>query len=419
MAIVKQDKFIFSDLNENNNKFWYIELHDNGLVVTKYGRVGFSGQETSFPSGGQHFYDKKIKEKTKKGYTPLRTVDAGPSSSSKIVSNSSLHTIVHNQIAKGKPQLSKLIQRLVDANVHNITSSTNITYNSSTGLFSTPLGIVTQDAIDEARNLLVQIKKALKQNDDDTMGAPVNQYLRLIPQNIGMRRMRAMEIFPDDDSIKKQGDILDSLEASYAAVLSKPKDDTSDTPEEKVFEVELDILTDNRERDRLEANYEKTKKQMHGYGSVKVKEIYKVVIVNMQTAFEKSGKQLGSIQEVYHGTSQANLLSILKSGLKVSPPSTAYIAGKMFGNGIYGAIDSSKSLGYTFGKWGGSRAESGWLFICDFAMGKIHEPSGTCSRPPAGYDSVWARAKKTGLYHDELIVYRDFQCNVKYLLECK
>lgn len=417
---IKEEKFILADLGENSNKYWYIELHDDDLVVTKYGRVGFSGQESNFPSAGQSFYDKKIKEKTKKGYSPLRTVDAGATASTKTVSNSSLHSLVHKQIAKGNPQLSKLIQRLVDANVHNITSSTNITFNSATGLFSTPLGIVTQDAIDEARELLVEIKRALKRSDNKAMSDPVNQYLRLVPQNIGMRRMKPIEVFPDDDAIKKQGDILDSLAASYSAMLVKPTDAKKDTPpEEKVFEVELDVLSDNRERDRLESNYENTKKRMHGYDSIKVKEIYKVVIVNMHTEFEKRGKALGKIQEVYHGTSQANLLSILKSGLKISPPSTAYIAGKMFGNGIYGAIDSSKSLGYTYGRWGGSSSDSGWLFICDFAMGNIYEPSSTCSRPPTGYDSVWARASKVGLHHDELIVYKDHQVTVKYLLECK
>jgi poly [ADP-ribose] polymerase len=129
--------------------------------------------------------------------------------------------------------------------------------------------------------------------------------------------------------------------------------------------------------------------------------------------------KLGNVTEVYHGTSQANLLSILKSGLKTSPPSSAYIAGKMFGNGIYGAINSSKSLGYTFGRWGGSQGDSGWLFVCDFAMGKIHEPHGTCSRPAAGCDSVWAKSHKCGLNHDELIVYRNNQVNIRYLLECK
>lgn len=138
----------------------------------------------------------------------------------------------------------------------------------------------------------------------------------------------------------------------------------------------------------------------------------------MDEAFSQKGEKLGNIEQVFHGTSEANLLSILKSGLKVSPPSTAFIAGKMFHNGIYGAKESSKALGYTLGRWGGSTSSFGWIFICNFAMGKTYDPV-HAGAPPNGYDSVWARAKKCGLYHDELVVYKNEQVQITHLLECK
>lgn len=50
-------------------------------------------------------------------------------------------------------------------------------------------------------------------------------------------------------------------------------------------------------------------------------------------------------------------------------------------------------------------------------MGKIFETKTTCSKPNK-YDSVWAKAGGN-LYNDELIVYRNSQVNIKYLLECK
>ena len=232
-------------------------------------------------------------------------------------------------------------------------------------------------------------------------------------------KFRVENIFPDLDSVKKQLDILDSLEASYKAVTSSVAGDKTSQPGdlEKVFEVELDILQNQVEQDRLTKWYHDSMKSMHGYGHVKIQQIYSVKIVEMDKAF---CSKVGNVTEVFHGTSQANVLSILKSGLKCSPPSTAYIAGKAFGNGTYGAVNSSKSLGYTFGGWGGSSSgDSGWLFVCDFAMGKYYEPTSTCSRPPTGYESIWAKAKKAGLYHDELIVYRDNAVNIKYLIECK
>ena len=50
-------------------------------------------------------------------------------------------------------------------------------------------------------------------------------------------------------------------------------------------------------------------------------------------------------------------------------------------------------------------------------MGKIYETRYSCSKP-SGYDSVWAKAGG-GLANDELIVYRNKQVKIKYLLECK
>jgi poly [ADP-ribose] polymerase len=374
-----------------------------------------SMQSKEFPSAGETFLLKKEREKLKKGYVYPKTIGNVAKDASKVVATNSLEVIAKQQLAKNNnPQLSKLIDRLVKANIHNITSHTNIKYNAGTGLFQTPLGIITKEGIDEARNLLVEIKKSLKK--ESNLKTLASQYLMIIPQDIGVK-FDVKAIFPDDDAIQKQANILDSLEASYQSVVSNPvADDGKPAPVEKVFEVDLDVLNDDKERKRLVDYYESSKKRMHGYDHVKVREIFAVKIHDMDKGFNRS---LAPIQEVYHGTSQANLLSILKSGLKVSPPSTAYIAGKMFGNGIYGAINSSKSLGYTYGRWGGSSGDSGWLFVCDFAMGKIHRPNGTCSHPASGCDSVWAESKRCGLHHDELIIYKNNQVNVKYLLECK
>ena len=417
MAITKSITLIMADVEDNNNKQWIGELHDNGDVITKWGRVGYPLQSKTFPSAGEAFLLKKEKEKTKKGYIYPKTVNSSISGATKVVAKNSLEMIAKQQLAKSHPQLNTLIDRLVKANIHNITSHTNITFNADSGLFQTPLGIVTQEGIDEARNLLVEIKKGMSK--PESLKKVVSQYLMIIPQDVGMKIDIRM-LFPDDDAIQKQNDILDSLEASYKSVMSNPvKDSGGPTELEKIFEVDLDICNDKKERDRLIHFYESTKKRMHGYDHIKVREIYAVKVYEMHNAFEKEGRPMGNIKEVFHGTSQANLLSILKSGLKVSPPSTAYIAGKMFGNGLYGAINSFKSLGYTFGRWGGSSSgDSGWLFICDFAMGKTYSPTRT-GPPPSGYDSIWADANKVGLNHDELIVYKNHQVTIKYLLECK
>lgn len=409
--LIEEVNLVKSEIGENANKWWRGQLFDDDKVKAFWGRVGASGENGEW-DGGKRYLDKKVKEKIKKGYTHAKTVTSTMTQSAGVTS--SLQLLAQQELAKNNPTLSKLIDRLVASNIHNITSNTNITFNSANGLFQTPLGIVTPAGVTEARDMLVEVKKALEKRNKKSLVKLTSEYVRIIPQKVG-RIFTIESVFPDIDSIQKQSDILDSLEASYKSLTAN----TGTTSSSKVFEVELDVLMDNNEIRRLTDEFEKTKSVQHGYNHIKIQNIYTVQINDMFDAFSTKGKPLGSIKEVYHGTSQANVLSILKSGLKTAPPSTAYIAGKMFGNGIYGAIQSSKSLGYTFGRWGASSADTGWLFICDFAMGKIDEPTGHCSRPSAGYDSVWAKAKKCNLYHDELIVYRNEQVNVKYLIECK
>ncbi len=413
-----------------HNKVWYGELYDNDDVITRWGRVGYDLQSKTFSGVGEGFLLKKKAEKLKgksggdSVYTEAKVVDASTSTigaaKAPTVAVNNLHEIAKSQLLKSShPVLDKLIERLVKSNVHKITSSTNITLNDATGLFQTPLGIVTPDAISEARTILADTLPYVRKGTYGTaLDQLVAKYLRLIPQNIGMK-FNVRNILPDVSAVQKQGDILDSLEASYKAITTvKPSADGKKpaTPEQ-VFQVDLDVAS-AKDAARLEAWYENSKKSAHGYDRIKVRNVFRVKINEMENNFQKSDIK---IIETFHGTSEANCLSILKSGLKTSPPSTAAIAGKMWGNGIYGAINSSKSLGYTFGRWGQSSGESGWLFICQFALGTVHYPKGygNCSRPPSGHNSVWATVKNTGLNHDEIIIYENSRCNVTHLLECK
>jgi poly [ADP-ribose] polymerase 2/3/4 len=415
--VIKKYELIMTEAQSNNNKFWRGILYDDGTGCSEWGRVGYDANVTPYPS--HTVVEKKMKEKIKKGYTELKIVSDGPvaSNGGSAVRNADLHAIARSELLKsGNSQLERIIKRFVDSNVHKITANTQITYNSTTGLFATPLGIVTGDGLVEARNILAQLAPIVRNHKyGANADALLSKYLRIIPQNIGMKKFSAESILPDDNAIQKQSDLIDSLESSYQALqTAKPAATPGTAPKEQVFKVDFDIMSDVRERQRLTNYFERSKKSMHNYDNVRVKEIYQVTIHEMHNGF---ARPLGNIKEVFHGTSQANCLSILKSGLKVSPPSTAAIAGKMFGNGVYGAINSTKSLGYTFGRWGqGSSSDSGWLFICDFAMGKQYDVHSSCTGAPRGYDSVWAHAGHS-LYNDELIVYRNNQVTIKALIE--
>ena len=404
----------------NSYKYWNAKLYDDGNWSAEWGRVGCENPDSGTWNESKKSLDSMFRSKLKKGYTEQKTIGEAVASASSgaTVKNTDLHAIAKAQIlTTSSPVLDRLIKRFVDANVHKITSSTQITYNTTTGLFTTPLGIVTMDGLTEARNLLAKIAPRVRARKYGTDTDKILcDYLRIIPQALGMKRFSTETVIPDDNAVQKQNDLIDSLESSYQAMTTTPATKTASTkPQEQVFKVDLDVLKDAAERARLEKFFETSKKHQHGYDNVRVREIFKVVIHDMANGFEA---KTAPIKEVFHGTSQANCLSILKSGLKVSPPSTAAIAGKMFGNGIYGAINSTKSLGYTFNRWGqGGVGDAGWLFVCDFAMGKIYSTQSSCDKP-SGHDSVWAKAGYS-LANDELIVYRNSQATIKYLLECK
>lgn len=410
--IKEKVRLVFSDLKNNSYKFWDGELYDDGRVVSVYGVVGAKNpQINDYGVKGESFFRSKIREKERKGYTHAKVILDAPTSAP--VSKASLADIALKQIKISDDSLKALITRLANSNVHKITSSTSISFDN--GVFQTPLGIVTHDGISEARLLLDWFFKNIKKNKTDAFNERIDDYLKIIPRPKG-GGLQYENIFPTTDAVQKESDVLDALENSVELAL-KPKDDTDSTVEEKVFNLSMALVTDPKVIKRITDWYTSTNKAMHNYLNVKIRNIYEIDIVDYNKNFKSS---VGNIQEVWHGSSSANILSILKSGLQPSPPSTAAIAGKMFLNGVYGSKTSSKSLGYTLGRWGQSYGDSGWLIVCEFIMGTPYYPTtyGIKSMP-LGYDSCWALPNKTGLLNDELIVYSSDQIKMKYLIEVK
>jgi poly [ADP-ribose] polymerase 2/3/4 len=436
-TIIKTEKYIKSDANKNNNKVWLYELYDDNSVTCKWGRIGetLADLTKSFSSlsAAEKFIDGKIKEKLKgrNGEIPYRKIETlgdikeSSSIATKSLDNSALLHIATKQIKTNNPIVDDLVKYLTKMNAHQITASTGgkITYNDTTGLFSTPLGIITQANIDEANKLLSDIHDVIvgKNNDEKKLINLTNEYLMLVPSDIGRHRLNVGEFWCDENKIQLQKQILDGLQTSYASAITN-KDSlqkTVDIPEEKVFELQLDLISDNDLIKKLSTKYESSKQSMHSSYSYRVKTIYGVTIESERDRFEKLGKNIGNINQFFHGTSTQNLLSIMKQGLIVPPANASYCAGRNFGNGVYFAPSSSKSLNYSIGYWGGRTADRIFMFIADVAMGNPYTPKyGSYDlRPPTGYHSVWAKAGQSGVQNDECIVYDLKQCTLKYLLE--
>ena len=424
--IVKQAMYIKSDVKNNNNKFWEIKLYDDFNVYVRNGRVGSSGQSQPVKSFGsldqaEKFFDKKVREKEapRKGYTKAEVLMDDVQEVS--VSND-LEDVALKQIAVKDNETTKLIQHLSKKNIHNIISSTTIKYDSSKGTFKTPLGIITKTGIDNARTVLDELIPYVKKSkyEDEIFIEKFQKYIQLIPHKVG-RKLVPEDILPDIDSFQKEIQILDALDASLQDVLNA-KPDTNDTPKTdhpKLFDVDVNVLDDTKEFKRIRDMYHKTKKSMHTSHKLDVKKVYTIKIKQMHDMFEKKGKPIGNIMELWHGSRVENCLSILKSGLIIPKSGASHVTGRMFGDGVYGSDISTKALNYAQGYWGhGSMDSNCFMFLVDFAMGKHYIAKGSHERfPVTGYDSTFAKESKSGVINNEMIVYNLYQCNIKFLVE--
>ncbi len=438
--VIRHDRYIKSDVGNNNNKFWYITEYDDQTVLCQWGRVGATGQQKTFNFNSQMqaagYYDKKCKAKEKpkkkkeKGketaeiaYRKLDVVGAGGSAKAipKSLVKMELKSVATEQIKVACKYTQALLDKLVTENVHNILSSTTMTYDADNGLFSTPCGIVSQETLDEARKLLALLGGGVEKDryDNKKFQQTIGDYLMLVPQKVG-RKLDPRVLFPDLDAIRRQNDVLDSLQASLHSMLAgSTKDKTQKKAEHgTVFNVQLGVYDDKRGLKRIEKKYRSTLQLRHACAHLDVTRVYSVNIAGMAEKFERDGKKVGNVMELWHGTKVNNLLSIMSKGLIIPPSNAAYCTGRMFGNGVYFSDQSTKSLNYSYGYWGGGQRDNNcYMFLCDVAMGKPYVPNGYGRTAPKGYDSTFAKAGASGVHNNEMIVYRTGQCNLIYLVE--
>lgn len=422
-TVVFESHHVMTNAENNNNKFWRIFRYDDHSTLVEFGRVGDSGQkdEKSFGSESQAiaFCTKKCSEKEKKGYRKVEIMTSNVAV--KVSPSGSLTEVAKKQIQTKSTEVQKLIEYFSQVNIHNILESTNMNYNVDSGLFSTPIGIVTKETVDKARDILIKMDKFALKNDFSKPAYVhlLEDYMMLIPQKIG-RKFDPTSIFTSRTDLLKQNDVLDSLEASITSILNATIPAPTDAPEEKtIFNVSVELLEDKKEFQRIYDFFLSTKHNNHVSAKYKLKKVYCIEINHMKKAYDPVSKKLGNVMELWHGTKASNILSILKSGLVMPNPRASNFTGAMFSVGIYGSDQSTKSLNYATNYWNGHGDSSKtFMFLADFAMGKSFIPSGPRSDLPLkGYDSTFAIGGKSGVQNNEMIVYNTNQVNLKYLCE--
>lgn len=430
-SIIKTKKFVYTSCEANSNKQWIIHLFDNGDVRVEFGRIGNDNlQSKDFPGEGEDFFNTKIKDKIKPSkhylggsYKEVETLDSSIEvSNTKLnASTNELKKLATKQIASC-PITEKLVAFFVDVNAHDIYKATSgkIQYNASSGLFQTPLGIITKASIEEARSKLDIIAGYVEKNklSDKKFIKTLEDYCMLIPSDLG-RKFSPVDFIGSQAKVQAQNTLLDGLDASYASAISIPQSANQDV-EPQLFNVKMAVLDDKEEFSRIEKLFNKTRKDIHySAKGKKLIRVYTISIEHMNKEFENYGKKMDNIWELWHGTKPSNAISLLKKGFIIPPATASYVCGRSFLDGVYFSDISTKSLQYATGHWNGRDEGKYFMLLNSVAMGKYFIPNSSMSgKWPSGYDSIYAKAGETGgLIHSEMVVPNTAQIKPNFLCE--
>lgn len=402
-----KERLIFTDLTNNNNKYWVAEI--SGTTVTyKWGRVGDDRGQTTIKTytsdaTAQTNFEKKVAEKLKKGYTRQMTVEDNRPISVAYVAKVQID---HSQ----DKETADLIDFLVKRNIHQIEGTTNIRLEA--GRLTTPLGPVTEEGLKEAEAILAKMQRA-KTKDLDLLA---NDYLRIVPRDIGRRRVSATALFGTQKQLEQEQATIDSLRAVVEDLADKEEAASEEAP--VVFSTKLEIITaSDKEFKRIDKFFRGNINRNHHSANMKLSRAWSMSIKASDDAFNH---KIGNIKELWHGTKDANLLSILKNGFIIPKRNSGIaITGRMFGDGVYFSDQSTKSLNYASGFWGGGKSQRAFMLLNDVAMGREYIPTrGFGMREcPKGYDSTFAKAGKSGVINNEMIVYKENQIKPTFLCE--
>jgi len=391
---------------ENNNKYYQMLDNGDGNFICKYGRIGNSGYQTkTYPISK---WESQYKSKIKKGYIDQSRLVA--------------ETIVTQNKKKeyldiDNPSIAQIVTRLQSMARQAIKD--NYTINSQN---------VTQVMINEAQLILNNLIDA---DDIELFNKILVDLFKTIPRKMGKVKDYLAKSDKDfSEIIQREQDLLDVMKGQVVQQSivkdENNEDDTYEMPNQTILEV-LGLQFEEITQDEKEL----IKKNLGGI-SDKFYQAWRVINIKTQKKFNEF-IQNNNIKEnklLWHGSRNENWWSIINSGLVLRP--SAVITGKMFGYGIYFAPKARKSFGYTSyhgSYWAGGNSNSAFMSLYDVAYGKPYDVHSFDSQyHNFNYELLQKYCKDANCLHahagsmlrnDEIIVYKEEQTTIKYLVELR
>lgn len=390
---------------EANNSKYYKMIPKGDSFVAEYGRLGNTNFQTAIYSMSQ--WDKKYKEKLKKGYE----------NKSELITELVEEVGVDNE-SPYVPIPDKAIAEIVDRLQQMANDTINRNYKISAQQTTQAMVDTAQDLIngmaqfgenvEKFNETLVELFKVLPRK------------MRTVKENLATSKDEIPDIY------QREQDLLDVMKGQVVqkhAVEKKSHIEKSDKTILETLGLEIENITELDKKEILNA-----------LGSCKDKfhNAWKVTNTKTQVAFDNYMKNVKdkTTKLLFHGSRSENWWSIINSGLVLRP--NAVITGKMFGYGIYFAPNAQKSLGYTSlsgSYWAHGNSNSAFMGLFEIHYGKPYIVDNFDSRyynynydklkENGNYDCLHADSSKGMLRNDEIIIYQEQQCTIKYLVELK
>ena len=403
MSEIKPRYLVMVTASANNNKY-YKQIPHGDNWTAEYGRVGSSPQRREYPMSQ---WESKYKEKIRKGY-----VDQSELVEDLIqieIPEKSKYKEIENQA------IAEIVKRLQDMARKTISENYNISSNK-----------VTHAMVDEAQSILTSLLEVQTKKE---FTAILLHLSSVIPRKMG----NVKDYLADSQSdfikiIQKEQDLLDVMKGQ---VVEKQTIEESDQTVEQVENTILDQL--GLVFEECDSKDIAIIKDALGSCSDKFYRAWRVKNIKTQERYDRFVREnnIKNTKLLFHGSRNENWWSIINTGL-VLRPTNAVITGKMFGYGLYYAPKARKSLGYTSlsgSYWARGNASFGFMALMDVAYGK---PYDVYSFDSKYYNFNYERLQESCpganclhahegsmLRNDEIIVYKEDQCTIHYLIELR
>ena len=409
---IRPTYLIFVNGDNNNNKYYNCFPQGDNFRV-EYGRVQGGKQTTFYPMSK---WNSQINSKLKKGYKDI--TDLKQDLVEEVNTTETEYKPISNE------EIRKIVEKLQSLARETINKNYTVTANT-----------VTQAMIDKAQEQIEELvgvlntynkQSEINENDLKDFNDRLIKLFGIIPRKMSRVKDFLAKEFNDFQTIlQREQDLLDTMSSM---VYVKPE-----TPEYTEPQKNITIL------EELELEFEEATpeeidqiKCLMNESADKFKRAWKVTNLQTKNRYDKFVKdyKIKDTRLLFHGSRSENFWSIIRTGL-VLRPTNVVITGKMFGYGIYTSNVFAKSCNYSSlngSYWAQGKDTTGFVALFEVAYGTPYNVYSFDSKYynldynklqefQKGANCLHAHADTGMLRNDEIVVYKEEQVNIKYLIE--